>query len=65
MVAANAEPSLDEMLDDPIIRLRMKGACVGPDKIRTCLLDAKRRLQDRDKADAARSRSVSDRLAAR
>jgi hypothetical protein len=51
MKPAAAELSLDELLDDPIIQLRMRSAQLRPEKVRACLMAAKRRLQDRHEDD--------------
>jgi hypothetical protein len=58
MDCANTEPSLDELLDDPVIQLRMRGAGLRPESVRTCVMDAKRRLQDRDRGDEDDDRST-------
>jgi hypothetical protein len=47
----NVEPSLDDLLDDPIVRLRMKRARLRPESVRACLVETKRRLQDRDRRE--------------
>jgi hypothetical protein len=48
MFHANAEPSLDEMLDDPVVQLRMIGAGLKPENVRACIVDTRRRLCDHD-----------------
>jgi len=47
MYSGNAEPTLREMLEDPIVRLRMRKARLDPENVRDCLAAAKRRLDDR------------------
>jgi hypothetical protein len=51
MFEANAEPSLEEMLDDPVVQLRMIGAGLKPESVRTCFMDARRRLREHGEAD--------------
>jgi hypothetical protein len=43
----NAEPSIKEMLLDPMVRLRMERAGIVPETVETLLRDAKQRLQVR------------------
>ena len=47
-----AEPTIDEMLHDPIVRLRMARARVNPEDLRSRLIEVARRLQERARRDA-------------
>ncbi len=51
MYSSNAEPSLDEMLDDPIVQLRMQGAGLQAEDVRACMKHAQERLHDRRTED--------------
>jgi hypothetical protein len=53
MYLANAEPSLDELLDDPITQLRMMAAQLRPEEVRACLMEARRWLRDRHESDGS------------
>ncbi len=53
MYTDNAEPSLDEMMNDPVIRLRMSIARLGSDGVRRCLDRVRLRLQDRARQESA------------
>lgn len=44
MYCGNAEPSIEEVLVDPLVRLRMKRAGVVPETVQTLLRETKRRL---------------------
>lgn len=45
MYCGNAEPSIEELLLDPLVRLRMERAGIVPETVQTLLKDTKRRLQ--------------------
>jgi len=52
MYVRNREPSLDELLNDPVTRLVMARDGFSDQAIRTLLSEARRRLLDRDGAEA-------------
>jgi hypothetical protein len=48
------EPPLEEMLDDPIVRLVMRRDGIGPDEVLSTLEGAYRRLRSSGRAPDAR-----------
>jgi hypothetical protein len=52
MYCGNAEPSIEDLMRDPLVRLRMKRAGIVPETMRTLLRETKLRLGLR--SDAAR-----------
>lgn len=63
MYSDNAEPSVEEMLHDPLVRLRMERAGIVPESIETLLRDAKRRLEaSHDDRPVAPRRHADDHL---
>jgi hypothetical protein len=44
MYIRNREPSVDEMLSDPLIQLVMERDGLSDDEVRTLMVDTKRRL---------------------
>jgi hypothetical protein len=64
MFCGNAEPSIDELLFDPLVRLRMESAGVVPEAVHKLLRETKRRLRTSDDArDARRDRLASNKPA--
>jgi hypothetical protein len=49
----NREPMLDELLDDPVVRLLMAGDRLAPETARRQVEAARRRLCERASKDAA------------
>ena len=45
MYIRNREPSVDEMLSDPVIQLVMERDGLSDDEVRTLMADTKRRLE--------------------
>jgi hypothetical protein len=45
MYIRNREPSVDEMLSDPLIQLIMERDGLSDDEVRTLMADTKRRLE--------------------
>ena len=48
MYCGNAEPSIEELMVDPLVRLRMQRAGIVPETMRTLLRETKLRLGTRD-----------------
>ena len=62
MYSDNAEPSVEEMLRDPLVRLRMTRAGIVPETVARLLRDTKRRLDvQRDDRPATRGGGRPDR----
>ena len=55
----NAELSLEEMLNDPIVRLRMDSDRVRPDNVRECVEKIRQRLRDRKAAQGMADRGCT------
>ena len=53
MFVRNREPSLDELLSDPVTRLVMARDGFSDEAVRTLLQEARRRLLTRDDAEEA------------
>ena len=47
----NAEPTVDELLDDPIAQLLMARDRLQPEQVRAYVNDARRKLRDRQSRD--------------
>jgi hypothetical protein len=58
MYLDNAEPSLDEMMRDPIIRLRISSAREGCESVRQGLERARARLRERARRDGHEPRET-------
>jgi len=50
----NREPSLDEVFDDPIVRLLMERDGLPPDEARACIERVRAALRERDERRSAR-----------
>ena len=61
MYCGNAEPSIEELMRDPLVRLRMKRAGIVPETMRSLLRETKLRLGIRD-TDARRIRTMPDKI---
>ena len=61
MYRGNAEPSIEELMRDPLVRLRMKRAGIVPETMRSLLRETKLRLGIRD-TDARRIRTMPDKI---
>ncbi|HEV2552099.1 MAG TPA: hypothetical protein VGU20_32625 [Stellaceae bacterium] len=57
----NREPPLDEVFDDPIVRLLMARDGLPPDEARACVERARAALRERDAHRSARERFYRER----
>ena len=48
MYRHNAEPTVEELLDDPIGRLLMARDGLQPEQVRACVGNARQKLRDRE-----------------
>jgi len=48
MYLRNAEPTVEELLNDPIARLLMRRDGLQPEQVWTCINGARGKLRDRD-----------------
>ena len=53
MYLRNAEPTVEELLNDPIAHLLMKRDRLQPEQVWACVNDARQKLKARKIADAA------------